>query len=44
MVCVCVCVCVYVVMCMLSRVHLFANPWTVAHQVPLSLEFSRQRY
>ena len=26
----------------LSRVQLFATPWTVAHQVPLSLGFSRQ--
>ena len=33
--------------CMLSRfghVQLFAIPWTVAHQAPLSLEFSRQEY
>ena len=29
---------------MLSRVQLFATPWTVAHQVPLSMEFSRQEY
>ena len=28
----------------LSRVQLFATPWTVAHQVPLSIEFSRQEY
>ena len=27
--------------CVLSRVWLFAAPWTVAHQVPLSMEFSR---
>ena len=27
-----------------SRVQLFAAPWTVAHQAPLSLEFSRQEY
>ena len=26
----------------LSRVRLFATPWTVAHQAPLSMEFSRQ--
>ena len=25
----------------LSHVHLFATPWTVAHQAPLSMEFSR---
>ena len=28
----------------LSHVRLFATPWTVAHQVPLSVEFSRQEY
>ena len=26
----------------LSRVRLFATPWTVAHQAPLSIELSRQ--
>ena len=26
----------------LSCVRLFATPWTVAHQAPLSMEFSRQ--
>ena len=30
--------------CVLSCVLLFAIPWPVAHQVPLSLEFSRQEY
>ena len=33
--------------CMLSRfsrVHLFVTPWTVAHQAPLSMGFSRQEY
>ena len=29
---------------LLSHVQLFAAPWTVAHQVPLSMEFSRQEY
>ena len=29
---------------MLSRVQLFATPWTVAHQVALSMEFPRQEY
>ena len=29
---------------MLSRVQLFAAPWTVAHQTPLSMIFSRQKY
>ena len=27
-----------------SRVRLFANPWTVACQAPLSMRFSRQEY
>jgi len=27
-----------------SRVQLFAAPWTVAHQAPLSMRFSRQEY
>ena len=38
-VCVCACVCVLV-----SRVQLFATSWTVAHQAPLSMGFSRQEY
>ena len=29
---------------MLSRVQLFVTQWTVAHQAPLSMEFSRQEY
>ena len=29
---------------MLSHVHLFATQWTVAHQAPLSMGFSRQEY
>ena len=28
----------------LSRVRLFAIPWTVARQAPLSMGFSRQEY
>ena len=28
----------------LSPVQLFATPWTVAHQTPLSLGFYRQEY
>ena len=28
----------------LSRVRLFVIPWTVAHQVPPSMGFSRQEY
>ena len=35
---VCVCVCVY------NCVLLFAIPWTVAHQAPLSMGFSRGKY
>ena len=30
--------------CPLSRVQLFAIPWTIALQAPLSIEFSRQEY
>ena len=29
-------------MCVLSRVPLSAAPWTVAHQAPLSMGFSRE--
>ena len=29
---------------MLSHVWLFATPWIVAHQAPLSMVFSRQEY
>ena len=35
----CVCVCA-----VLSCVQLFVIPWTAAHQVPLSMGFSRQEY
>ena len=28
----------------LSRIRLFATPWTVAHQAPPSMGFSRQEY
>ena len=28
----------------LSRVRMFLTPWTVAHQAPLSVRFSRQEY
>ena len=30
--------------CGLSCVRLFGTPWTVSHQAPLSMEFSRQEY
>ena len=29
---------------LLSQVQLFATPWTVAHQAPQSMDFSRQEY
>ena len=35
--------CVLVLSCF-SHVQLFATPWTVACQAPLSMEFSRQEY
>ena len=31
-------------MCVLSRVQLFATPWTVTHQAPLPMGFPRQEY
>ena len=43
----CVCVCVCVCVCALSCFHhaqLLATLWTVAHQTPLSMEFSMQEY
>ena len=40
--CVCVCVCTH--MHTLSHVQLFATPWTVAHQAPLSMGFPRQEH
>ena len=50
-VCVCVCVCVWVSVCVhacvpshFSCVWLFVIPWTVAHQAPLSMGFSRQEW
>ena len=33
-----------VVVLLLSRVLLFATPWTVGHQAPLSMDFSQQEY
>ena len=30
--------------CVLSRVRLFATPWTVTRQAPLPMGFSRQEY
>ena len=33
-----------VCMCMLSHIQFFVTPWTVAHQAPLLMEFSKQGY
>ena len=41
---ICVCVCVYVCVLVAQSCCLFVTSWTVAHQIPLSLEFSRQEY
>ena len=35
---------VYMYTCRLSCVQLFMTPWTVAHQAPRSMGFSRQEY
>ena len=37
-VCVCVCVCMHACTHVLSHVRLFAAPWTIDHQAPLSIE------
>ena len=42
--CVCVCVCAHAQALLTCCVRLFAIPWTVARQAPLSTEFSRQEY
>ena len=39
-VCVCVCVCAQLLGCVLH----FVTIWTLAHQAPLPMEFSRQEY
>ena len=31
-------------MCVFSHVQIFVTPWTIAHQAPLSMGFSRQEY
>ena len=36
--------CLKVKVKLLSHVQLFGTPWTVAHQAPPSIEFSRQEY
>ena len=38
------CVCMYVCVLGLGRVQLFATPWTVAYQTPLSVGLFRQEY
>ena len=40
----CVCVCVCACTCTFGHIQLFATPWTVAHQAPLSTEFPMQEY
>ena len=35
--------CLSLFACVLSCAQLFATPWTVARQAPLSMEFSRQK-
>ena len=34
---------VRILVCVLTHVHLLTAPWTVAHQAPLSMGFSRQQ-
>ena len=45
-VCVCVCVCIHIYtythLCPCTQSCLFVTPWTIAHQTPLSMGFSRQ--
>ena len=36
--------CVWCVLSSFSRVRLFATPWTIALQAPLSMRFSKQEY
>ena len=45
-ICVCVCMCMYAFVCaqLLRNVQLFAIPYTVACQAPLSMGFVRQKY
>ena len=42
----CVCVCVYTHVCagLVAQLCLFVTSWTIAHQAPLSVEFSRQEH
>jgi len=43
-VCVFVCVCMRVCVCVYSIMSNSVTPWTIAHQTPLSMAFSRQEY
>ena len=43
-VCVCVCVCAHACSVNVSCVPLFATPWTVAHQAPLSTGLYRREH
>ena len=38
------CICNHYFVCVLRHIRLFATLWTVAHQVPLSIGFTRQEY
>ena len=43
-VCVCIYICVCVCVCVYYTHVFFVYVWTVAHQAPMSMEFSRQEY
>ena len=36
--------CIIIIVKWLRHVQLFATPWTIAYQAPLSMELSRQEY
>ena len=45
----CIYICIYIIykfsyVCVLTHIQIFASPWAVAHQAPLSMGFSRQEY
>ena len=40
----CACTHIVIVVYSLSHVWLFVTPWTIAHQIPLSMGFPRQEY
>ena len=39
-----ICIYIYVCVCVCVCIHPFMTPWTVVHQDPLSMGFSRQKY